>query len=103
MPTQGGESRTIKLTSPGGAADPPVRVSHLRRDKPIDGKKKSLQATRLPYTGARVERYCLRGRRRTCLSTVEEAVDGMPQAFPINRLSEVRREARCFSRGDVTL
>ena len=50
MPTQGGESRTIKLTSPGGAADPPVRASHLWRDKPIDDKEKSVQATRLPVS-----------------------------------------------------
>jgi len=47
IPTQGGESRII--ISPGGAADPPpVRASHLRRDKPIDGKEESVQATRLP-------------------------------------------------------
>ena len=26
----------------------------------------------------------------------------MPQAFPIDRLSEVRREARRFGRGDIT-
>jgi hypothetical protein len=38
----------LLLASPGGAADPPVRASHLRRDKPIDGKEESLQATRLP-------------------------------------------------------
>jgi len=30
-------------------------------------------------------------------------MDGMPQALPIDRLGEVRREARRFGRGDVTL
>src|SRR5438309_10424637 len=47
MPTQGGESRIIINASPGGAADPPVRASHLRRDKPIDGKRSQCRATRL--------------------------------------------------------
>ena len=30
-------------------------------------------------------------------------MDGMPQALPIDRLGEVRRKARSFGRGDVTL
>jgi hypothetical protein len=39
MPRQSGESRIIKLTSPGGTADPPVHASHLWRNKSIDSKE----------------------------------------------------------------
>jgi hypothetical protein len=34
---------------------------------------------------------------------VEEAVDGMPQAFPIDWLGEMRREARRFGSRDITV
>ena len=34
---------------------------------------------------------------------VEEAVDGMPQPFPIDRFREMRREARRFGRRDITV
>ena len=48
-------------------------------------------------------KYCLGGRRRTRPATVEEAVDGMLQALPIDRLGEMRREAGRFGRGHVTV
>ena len=34
---------------------------------------------------------------------VEEAVDGMPQAFPIDWFGEMLREARRFGRCDITV
>src|SRR5437764_14808172 len=48
-------------------------------------------------------KYRLGRRRRTGRSAVEEAVNGMPQALPIDRLGEMRREARRFGRGDIAL
>ena len=54
-------------------------------------------------TGSESRKVCLGGRRRTRRATVEEAVDGMPQALPIDRLGEMRREARRFGRGHVSV
>jgi hypothetical protein len=48
MPKRKAAKAALLLASPGGAADPPVRAPHLRRETPIDGNEKSVQATGLP-------------------------------------------------------
>jgi hypothetical protein len=64
-----------------------VRVSDLRRDKPIDGKEESVQATRLPRSEGRasacpdmqkhvpsINRRLAEVQRHTCLYKVESIV-----------------------------
>src|SRR5437762_7304863 len=99
MPTQGGESRIIiSLARRSGrstsACFPPeamAKRSQCRRHACLYKSK------------SRSRKYRLGGRRRTRRSAVEEAVNGMPQALPIDRLGEMRREAGRFGRGDIAL
>src|SRR5947207_15364360 len=97
MPTQGGESRIIiSLARRSGrstsACFPPEAMA-----------KRSQCRRHACLYKSKSRKYRLGGRRRTRRSAVEEAVNGMPQALPIDRLGEMRGEARRFGRGDMDL
>src|SRR5438552_12088640 len=102
MPTQGGESRIIislarRSGRSTGACFPPEAVTNQSMAKRSQCRRHAC------LYKSKSRKYRLGGRCRTRRSAVEEAVNGMPQALPIDRLGEMRSEAGRFGRGDITL